>query len=146
MHFLPSRQKQQRRHTYTFTGHPYPLHIMFAASESAWLQLLKPLGISLPYPNSFGRASSFVRAGFDPLLIITFSDKTDSQDPNQIVALMAHELAHVIQFIEESTETRLDSETEAYMMQAMLLWLMEAYTASGRSFGGGSTSSSESTP
>ena len=62
---------------------------------------------------------------------------------------MAHEIMHVIQYIEEASfatgDGRFDTESEAYLMQKMMLWLQDAYAMSGRKFWDPSAGDTEAT-
>ena len=79
------------------------------------------------------------------IVAITFGAECDTRTSSEVLGLMVHELTHVKQYIEDciyednigGSRKRLDIETEAYLMQAMLMWLQTSYTDSGRSFDDG---------
>lgn len=122
------------RQAYEYWGHPYPVRIVFASTPSAWHATLAHYKIDEPYPDTHGRATLFTHPNHNALSIITLSQEAERRSSTQVIGLMTHELTHVIQHIEEVIGCRLDAETEAYLQQALLQWLIESYAAAGRSF------------
>jgi hypothetical protein len=118
----------------TFTGHPYPARVHFVPGPAAWANLMARLDLSEPYPTTAGRCTALVRRSGPDVIAITLSPEAEDTDPDEIIALMAHEVVHAVQFLEDAAGSTFDRETQAYLTQAILLWLMQAYPASGRRF------------
>ena len=120
---------------YVFTSHPYPARVEFVPTKSAWRALMRRLAIpDEPYPDTSGRCTQLVHASHPDLILITFSPEADTRHSTEVIGLMAHEIVHAVQYLEQSTGSRFDSETQAYLTQALLQWLMNSYAAAGRTF------------
>lgn len=124
----------KRTHSFEFSGHPYPIRIIFAPSAEAWHKLLKTLAPDEPYPETHGRATLFDHPKHRSVAVITLSPEADNRTPNEVIGLMVHEITHVIQYIEDIIGCRLDRETQAYLTQLLTQWLIESYEDAGRSF------------
>lgn len=138
------------RHTYyEFTGHFYPVRILFAPYGKAFAAALHDHGITRePYPkNTSGRATHYTNPGHEDVIILTFSKAAETVSPLQRVGLMVHELCHVLEYIEAAIYSsghvdpdgpmrdkrrHLDSESRAYLLQAMTMWLLSSYSLSNR--------------
>lgn len=116
-----------------FVNHPYPANVLFAPNKKSWDHLMDSMGLDEPYPDSAGRCTVFDRRNYMLKIVITFTG-TDTRSSNEVIGLMAHELVHVSQFLQEAAGKPFDNETEAYLMQAMLMWLIDSYTSAGRTF------------
>lgn len=117
-----------------FHDHPYPATIYFVPTESAWNALMRRMRLSEPYPQSAGHCTTFTHPGRNDVITITLSPDADTRSSTQVIGLMAHELMHVIQALQTTAKARFDPETEAYLLQAMLQWLIHAYADAGRSY------------
>ncbi len=119
---------------YKFAHHPYPVIIQFVPNEKAWDRIIGRMGLDEPYPESDGRCTVFGHKRLGSRILITFSEKADARSSTDVIGLMVHELTHVVQQIAKIVGETADCETEAYMMQSLITWLIESYTASGRTF------------
>ena len=126
--------KQATVTSYEYVGHPYPIRVHFAPTPEAWGALLAEIGIDEPYPSTHGRATLFTHPSRDARTILTLSPEAENRNSIEVVGLMAHEITHAIQHIEDTIGTHLDAETEAYLHQALIQWLLESYADAGRSF------------
>jgi hypothetical protein len=119
---------------YEFASHPYPANILFVPSKKAWKKLMDSMGLDEPYPTSAGRCTVFDHANRMMKIVVTLSLDADTRTSSEVIGLMVHELVHVSQFLQELTGKRFDQETEPYLMQAMLMWLLDSYASAGRTF------------
>jgi len=126
-----------------FVEHCFPARIFFCANEAEWRSLLADQGIpDEPYPESDARLTEYTHPHHVPVLIITISERAEEKTSVQVIGMLVHELVHVKQYVEErmygtnigDSRTRFDIETEAYFMQAMVMWVFSAYADSGRGF------------
>lgn len=128
------RPRPRPKAHYEFESHSYPIRIVFAPDAASWDWLLKEVAPDEPYPTTHGRVTIFTHPQKLALSVITFSEEASNRPALEVVGLMAHEVTHVTQHIEEVIGCRLDSETQAYLTQGILQWLMTSYADSGRSF------------
>ena len=130
---------------YQFESHSYPIEVWFVVNADGWKQIVEMIGLSLesdPYPDSDARCSMFRPENGPNRIIITISDAAEKRTSTEVVGLMAHEVMHVIRHINDgifysnagSGMDRIDYETEAYLMQKMLMWLLTVYAEAGRGF------------
>jgi hypothetical protein len=141
--------EEQHQAVFEHINNPYPIRLYFAASKAGWDWLMQPMHCDDPYPGGAGRCSVFELKddGTDeisgpPVIIITLGDMSNVE-PQHAIGVMVHECTHALQFIEETcflkgdTQNkvrRFDDETEAYLMQSMIMWLMSSFADSGRKF------------
>lgn len=119
---------------YEFVNHPYPATVLFAPSKKTWGKLMDSMGLDEPYPTSAGRCTVFDHGNRMTKIVVTLSLDADTRTSSEVIGLMVHELVHVSQFLQEITGKPFDNETEPYLMQAMLMWLIDSYAAAGRTF------------
>lgn len=119
---------------YKFTQHPYPVIIQFIPNERDWNRITARMGLDETYPETAGRCTIFDHKRLGTRIFITFSDAMDERPSVDAIGLMVHELTHVVQQIALTTGQAVDHETEAYLMQALIQWMLEAYSSSGRTF------------
>lgn len=108
----------------------FPLYYGFCPNEKAWHKALKRLKVpSEPYPESDARVSTFTNLDTgDAVCIVTLSESIDTKCTLGTIGLMAHESVHVKQALMECIgETNPSSEFEAYVVQNILLNLLNAY-------------------
>lgn len=131
-------------HCYEFENHPYPVAIFFCANEVAWDHLLSEKGINPePYPDAAAQVTTWRHDGVPrTFMAITISHQAEELDPLIVFGVIVHELVHVKQFAEKAifgdnsgnTSNRLDDESEAYLMQKLIMWVASRYAESGRKF------------
>lgn len=83
-----------------------------------------------PYPAKpgFAQQSTFTNPRGKPVYIIT-TDSLNPNDPNGVVALLAHEVVHIWQQVKEHIgERQPGEEQEAYFVQFVLGYLLDVYT------------------
>ncbi len=119
---------------YEFVNHPYPANILFVQDKKTWKKLMGSMGLDEPYPTSAGRCTVFDHSNRMMKLVVTLSPEADTRSSSEVIGLMVHELVHVSQFLQELIGKRFDQETEPYLMQAMLMWLIDSYASAGRTF------------
>lgn len=132
--------------SYDFTGHCFPIRIRFVPYQAGWDALMRELDLPPEnMPDSAGMVTQFSLHEAPNIVAITFGPECDTRTSSEVLGLITHELIHVKQYVESclyersvgSGDRRLDSESEAYLMQALVLWLQDSYAASGRSFDDG---------
>ncbi len=122
-----------------FGSHPYPIEIWYAHDKRAWDARMKLMGLDEPYPGSAGKCTTFTQRGKTAQCIVTLSWECEGRNAVEVMGLMVHELVHVKQTIEQEIyqtndgggTTRLDIETEAYLLHALVMWLTEAFAKWG---------------
>ena len=114
--------------TYEFTRHSFPIQVFFAPSDAHFRRFLKQFDPTGPQhlPETAG-------------VVVKIRDKTTRQvavciglgrdihkdTPEQLLSVIVHEIVHCVQYMQEAaSETTFDNETEAYMVQGMMLWCM----------------------
>jgi len=131
---------------YDFTNHCFPIQIKFVPNQFGWDALMLELGLPPEnIPKSPGMVTQFCLHEAPNIVAITFGPECDTRTSSEVIGLITHELIHVKQYVESclyensmgSGDRRLDSESEAYLMQALILWLQGSYAASGRGFDDG---------
>ncbi len=116
-----------------FCNHPYPCHVFFPPDEGAWDALMDSFGADDEAPEFAASVTTFDDQNGHECFVIWIGPKAETANPVQVMGLMAHEIVHVIQRITECIRVeRLDTETEAYLMQSMLEWLIGAFADAGR--------------
>lgn len=112
-----------------FTQHPYPVEIVAVTSGRHW----KALQAQIPQMGqvdgfddicSSGSTTYVTEDGAQPIIVVTLRASTANT--------AAHEATHVVQYIEETINQRLDEETEAYMVGALTSWLLGVLSRTGR--------------
>lgn len=113
----------------------WPAAVGFCPSEKAWRAFLKEWRIDdpNPYPTSAGHTIWYQREG-DDIILVFIDDRVDQRDDfAAVVALMAHEVMHVVQHVSAAMKVREgEPEFQAYSMQHILGHLLMAYQGSRR--------------
>lgn len=126
-----------------FGEHCFPIEIYFCANEVQWHSLLKDRGIQdEPYPDSDARCTRFDFPGRISVCILTICGRAEERNSVEVLGMLVHELIHAKQHVEYAMygdnsgrgAGRLDIETEAYLMQKLLMWIVNAYADNGRKF------------
>lgn len=107
-----------------FAHHPYPCRILLCLSRRDWRHLTREFELDYPYPPSDGGVTVFQKTGKPWQIAISFNLSED-RDRDEITALVAHECVHVLQRVEENIGGRLGDEGQAYLVQSLLLWILE---------------------
>jgi hypothetical protein len=126
-----------------FDEHFFPIEIYFCANETQWHSLLADRDIpDEPYPDVAARCTQFTHSDKPSVCILTVGAQAEERNSVEVMGLLVHELVHVKQHIEHVMygnnsgrgESRLDIETEAYLIQKLIMWLFSAYADNGGKF------------
>jgi hypothetical protein len=101
------------------------VHLTIALTEKAWKKATKHLGAQVgPFPADLHASITH----FDPVSgyaahsVITFNmEWAKRANKTQFAAIVAHEAMHYAQRVSEVQGVRLDTESEAYMVQLIVL-------------------------
>lgn len=52
-------------------------------------------------------------------------DIRDDLDPDDKLLICVHEAVHVVQFVQQRVETKMDEETAAYLTQTIVGWMVK---------------------
>lgn len=107
-----------------------PTYIGFVPSRKAWNKTMKELKVKdHHYPTANGWCSEFHGEDGKHLILIGASEIFDeTYDPLGIIALLAHEITHVKQYImDDIGEDKPSMEFEAYLTQSLLLSAVDAF-------------------
>lgn len=124
---------------YEFIEHSLPGRIFFVSDKRGWNDVLKKFGVPrTKYPATDAQMNHF--DGDLPLFIVTVSKRAREYSPNQVIGLIVHELMHVVQHLEMLVygdnsgvgDSRFDHETQAYLMQGLVMWMISVWAQSGR--------------
>lgn len=103
-----------------FTNHPYPLQILFCPHRRAW----RKAAPTLEYGGGPGHgAHTLTIRGQGDWIVVVLDDQARELPPHLLQALLVHEAVHVVRDVGRLIGQRLDSETEAYMVQEVSLFL-----------------------
>lgn len=109
----------------------WPCFVGFTDSEKAFKDELKRLGIcDLPFLGSdhaHATTTPLVSKHGKTCYIITMNKYTPSIGRNTYLALLAHEITHVIQYMQDdyAQGKRLGVEAEAYLMQYLMILISD---------------------
>lgn len=109
-----------------FSGHSFPLRIVLVRDARMWDGLMRHLGIEgQARPTAAASVTWFEHANRDDVIAVFVNDDAVAdRSYSERVALYAHECVHVVQRIARSIGSRLGTEVEAYLVQALLLWIV----------------------
>lgn len=108
----------------------FPTRIGFCATEKAWDEEMKRLGVEAKYPPYDGCCTAFESDLGEKCVVVTIKDTMDGKQ-DVVQGLMAHEISHVVDYIMEfMREEKPSSEFRAYTTQYLYLNLMHAYKKS----------------
>jgi hypothetical protein len=105
------------------------VHLTVALTEKAWKKATKHLGEQVgPFPADLHASITH----FDPVpsyaahSVMTFNmEWAKKATKTQFAAIVAHEVMHYAQRVSEVQGARLDTESEAYMIQLITLKVVE---------------------
>lgn len=101
---------------------PFPRIFCTTSKKKAdqWVKEMTRGAKEFPTPLYDGQCTFYPCNGGENLAVIYVSKKV--KDQGQRIALLAHEVSHLVDCIEESlTDERLDTETRAYCMQSAMI-------------------------
>lgn len=108
-----------------FHGHSFPLRIVLCQTPRAWSGLMEHMGVTSERPAASASVTWFQNNDRDDIIAININgERIAERSYSERIALYAHECVHVGQRIAKSIGSRLGSEVEAYLVQALLLWLI----------------------
>jgi hypothetical protein len=110
-----------------FDSHTYPCQISLVWHPRAWKKFTDRLGLkNRPYAcDSAARVSTFSQDGRHDEIVIVFDAEYILTRPRDcIIGLIAHELVHVLQGVEEAIEGKLGDEGQAYLVQGLMMWVL----------------------
>lgn len=108
-----------------FRAHYYPAWIVLTVAPHEWYKLMRRLSITHEPPGEMASVSRFEKPG-DADVIVIHLDLTeiDAHAYSERLAIYAHEAVHVSQQLGDTTGTPLDRESQAYLVQQIVLWLV----------------------
>ena len=115
-----------------FTGHHWPVQIIFVPNEHAWDAVMVELEVGHDYLQTPGRVTTVGRPGHQSVILVQLGDACDDSDWAVVVGVMAHEAVHVLQSVEDEIGGPLGDEPQAYFIQALMMWLIAEYRRAGR--------------
>lgn len=109
----------------------FPVYIGFVPSERAWLRTMKKMGVKdAPYPQQTAGHCAYFVTNIEGTILISLNESDSKADPDQIIALLAHECQHALHFVfEHIGESKPSSELLAYGIQSLLQETIAAYEA-----------------
>ena len=108
------------------------MRICFVPTAKDWGLVMRDLGIDEPYPSAAGRVTTVCHRDHDDRIFISLGDACDRATWSSLVGIMAHECVHVAQRVKDAINGKLGREPEAYLVQALLVWLLDEYRKAGR--------------
>lgn len=115
-----------------FVHHHWPIRIFFVPSREIWDRVMADLEVDVEPPKQPGRTTTIGRKGHDDRVFVFLGEQCDDGPMEAVMGVMAHEIVHVIQAVEEAIGGRLGDEPEAYLAQALMVWLIDEYRKAGR--------------
>lgn len=116
-----------------FIRHHYPVRILFCPDEVSWRALLRSLHYEGACPSHRG-ACTHLKGTDGSTIAITLGEVCAQLTKLEVAAVAAHEAVHVAQYVEEVVEGPLGREPQAYLVQALVTWLVGEYERAGRTF------------
>lgn len=114
-----------------FVRHHYPVRIVFCPNERAWATLLRTLNYEGACPSHRG-SCTLLKGDDGATIALTLGGKLSRLE---VAAFAAHEAVHVAQYVEEVIAGPLGREPQAYLVQALVSWLVGEYERASRSRG-----------
>jgi len=111
-----------------FDKHTYPCRISLVWHPRAWKAFCERLGlVDRKYESdSAARVSVFSKDEcYDEIVIVFYLEYLMSRDRDCILGLIAHELVHVLQYVEEAINGKLGDEGQAYLVQGLMMWALD---------------------
>jgi len=118
----------------TFTAHHWPVSIVFAPTRAHHAAFVHDFGGKPTYPARGGHVETYEDADGlrDPVILLTISDECDGQLVYRLAGLVAHECLHIVQRVESIIGSELGREPAAYLLQALMTWVLDEFGAAGR--------------
>lgn len=109
-----------------FSGHTWPLRIILVQTDREWSGLMRYMGATEPRPSASGCVSWFQRDGWNDIITVSIrGERIAERSYAERIALYAHECVHVAQRCRKIIGSKLGSEVEAYLVQGLLLWVID---------------------
>jgi len=118
----------------TFTAHHWPVSIVFAPTRNHHAAFVRDFSGRPAYPTHGGHVETYEDAYKlrDPVILLTLSDECDGQPVYRLAGLVAHECLHIVQRVESIIGSELGREPAAYLLQALVTWVLDEFGAAGR--------------
>lgn len=116
-----------------FIRHHYPVRIVFCPDAQSWRALLRPLQYEGACPSHRG-SCTLMSSDAGSVIAVTLGDDCHDLTRTEVAAVAAHEAVHVAQYVEEVIAGPLGREPQAYLVQALVSWLVGEYERAGRTF------------
>lgn len=108
-----------------FHGHVFPMRIVLVRDAAEWQGLMRHMELDRVRPSAPATACWFERHGYDDIVALHLNEaQVNHRSFTERIALYAHECVHVAQYAAKIIGSRLGSEVEAYLVQALLLWVI----------------------
>lgn len=109
-----------------FTRHHYPVRIVFCPDRRSWSALLRSLNCVGEHPSHRG-SCTHLKGEDGSTIAVTLGESCLGLAHTEVAAVAAHEAVHVAQYVEEVIEGPLGREPHAYLVQAIVGWLLEEF-------------------
>lgn len=118
----------------TFTAHHWPLSIVFAPTRAHHAAFVRDFQGRPSYPSLGGHVETYEDANGlrNPVILLTLSDECDGHRFYRLAGLVAHECLHIVQRVEDTIGGQLGREPAAYLLQALVTWVLDEFGAAGR--------------
>ncbi|HRE87494.1 MAG TPA: hypothetical protein PK095_00015 [Myxococcota bacterium] len=109
-----------------FIRHHYPVRIVFCPDRRSWSALLRSLDQVCEHPSHRG-SCTHLKGEDGSTIAVTLGESCLGLAHTEVAAVAAHEAVHVAQYVEEVIEGPLGREPHAYLVQAIVGWLLEEF-------------------